>query len=130
MAERRFALIGHTHSFISRIGHTYAVVDKVKTPSGQKNFIIPFFISTSGGQTVKLVKARHRINAGTSVTCKLQKNDVDITGFTGITVTQTSADTDPADVVLADNDKLALVVTAISGVPQNLTFSIFIENTV
>lgn len=117
-------------SFVSRIGHTYAVVDKVKVPSGQKNFIIPFFVSTSGGQTIKLVKARHRINAGTSVTCKLQKNDVDITGFTGITVTQASADTDPTDVTLADNDKLALVVTGISGVPQNLTFSIFIENTV
>lgn len=114
---------------IYRIGHTYGVISKIKVPNGQKDFIIPFFVSLASGQTAKLVKARHKINAGTSVTCKLQKNGSDITGFTGISITTTAADTDPADVTLANDDKLALVVTGISGTPQNLSFTIFIEYT-
>ena len=114
---------------VYRIGHTYGIISKVKVPSGQKDFIIPFFVSFASGQTVKLVKARHIINDGTSVTCKLQKNGVDITGFTGISVTTTAADTDPADVTLADNDKLALLVTATAGTPQNMSFTIFLEYT-
>lgn len=114
---------------VYRIGHTYGIISKIKVPNGQKDFVIPFFVSLSSGQTAKLVKARHIINDGTSVTCKLQKNDSDITGFTSISVTTTAADTDPTDVTLADNDKIALVVTAISGNPQNMSFTIFIEYT-
>ena len=112
-----------------RIGHTYAVIDKIKVPNGDKDFIVPFFVSLASGQTVKLVKARYKINAGTSVTCKLQKNGSNVTGFTGISVTTTAGETDPSDVTLADNDKLALVVTAISGVPKNMSFTIFLEYT-
>jgi len=114
---------------VYRIGHTYGVISRIKVPSGQKDFIIPFFVSLASGQTAKLVKARHIINDGTSVTCKLQKNGSDITGFTGISVTTTAADTDPSDVTLADDDKLALVVTAVSGTPRNMSFTIFIEYT-
>ncbi len=112
-----------------RVGKTYAIAGEIKVPVGQTDFIIPFFVSLAGGQTADLVKARHQIQSGTSVTCKLQKNAVDITGFTGISVTTTPADTDPTDVALAENDELALVVTAVAGTPQNLTFTIFIEHT-
>jgi len=112
-----------------RVGKTYAIAGEIKVPVGETDFIVPFFVSLGAGQTADLVKARHQINAGTSVTCKLQKNAVDITGFTGISVTTTPADTDPTDVALADNDELALVVTAVAGTPQNMTFTIFIEHT-
>ncbi len=112
-----------------RIGHTYGISGEIKVPAGQTDFLVPFFVSLVGGQTLKLVKARHRINTGTSVTCKLQKNDVDITGFTAISVTTTNTDTDPTDVTLADNDKIALVVTAVAGTPQNMSFTLFIEVT-
>lgn len=114
---------------VIRVGKTYAIAGEIKVPVGQVDFVVPFFVSLAGGQTADLVKARHQINIGTSVTCKLQKNGVDIAGFTGISVTTTPADTNPTDVVLADNDELALVVTAVSGIPQNLTFTIFIEHT-
>ena len=114
---------------VIRVGKTYAIAGEIKVPVGQTDFIIPFFVSLAGGQTADLVKARHQIQAGTSVTCKLQKNGVDVTGFTAISVTTTPADTNPTDVVLADNDELALVVTAVAGTPQNLTFTIFIEHT-
>ena len=114
---------------VYRIGHTYGIISRIKVPNGQKDFIIPFFVSLASGQTAKLVEARHIINTGTSVTCKLQKNGSDITGFTGISVTTTAANTDPADVTLANDDKLALVVTATSGNPQNMSFTLFIEYT-
>ena len=112
-----------------RIPHSWNIKDEIKVPSGDTDFIIPFFVSFTSGQTAKIVKARHKINAGTSVTCKLQKNDVDITGFTSISVTTTTANTDPTDVSLAEDDKLALVVTGVSGIPKNLSFTIFIEYT-
>lgn len=112
-----------------RVGKTYAIAGEIKVPAGQTDFIVPFFVSLGAGQTADLVKVRHQINAGTSVTCKLQKNAVDITGFTGISVTTTPADTNPTDVALANNDEIALVVTAVAGTPQNMTFTIFIEHT-
>jgi len=112
-----------------RFGHTYAIVGEIKVPAGDTDFVVPFFVSLVAGQTGSLVKARHKINSGTSVTCKLQINDVDATGFTSISVTTTAGQTDPANVALADNDKIALVVTAVSAVPTNLSFTIFIEMT-
>ena len=114
---------------VYRIGHTYAISGEIKVPSGQTDFIIPFFVSFATGQTAKLVKARHIINDGTSVTCKLQKNGSDVTGFTSISVTTTVGSTDPTDVTLADDDKLALVVTAVSGTPKNMSFTLFLELT-
>jgi hypothetical protein len=109
--------------------HTFAVQGEIKVPSGDTDFLPPFFVSLASAQTLKLVKARYVINSGTSVTCKLQANGADITGFTGISVTTTPGETDPTDVNLADNDRLALVVTAVSGTPKNLSFSLVFEAT-
>lgn len=112
-----------------RIGHTYAISGEVKVPSGDVDFVLPFFVSIAPGQTISLVKARHVINSGTSVTAKLQINDVDATGFVGISVTTAEADTDPADIILSDNDKIALVVTGVAGTPTNMSFTVFVEST-
>jgi hypothetical protein len=109
--------------------HTFAVQGDIKVPSGDTDFLPPFFVSLAAAQTLKLVKARYVINSGTSVTCKLQANGSDITGFTGISVTTTPGETDPTDVNVADNDRLALVVTAVSGTPKNLSFSLVFEAT-
>lgn len=114
---------------VHRLGHTWAVPGEIAVPSGDTDYIVPFFVSLATGQTAALVKARYRINSGTSVTCKLQKNGVDVTGYTGISVTGTTAETDAADVSLADNDLLALVVTAVAGTPKNMTVTVFIEHT-
>jgi len=121
-----------------RIPHTWAIPGEIAVPSGDTDFIVPFFVKLPAGQTASLAIARYVINSGTSVTCKLQVNGVDVTGFTGISVTTTPADTDPTDdsgfdpgdVALANNDKVALVVTAVSGTPTNMTFTIFIDWTV
>jgi len=109
-----------------RIGHTWAIAGEIKVASGDTDFICPFFVSLASGQTANIVKARYKINSGTSVTCKLTKNGADITGYTNISVTTTAAET-TGTVSLADNDLIALVVTAVSGTPKNLSFTVFIE---
>lgn len=117
---------GHTHTF--RWSHTFTISDDVRVPSGDVDYIPPFFVPVAAGQTTKLIAVRHRINAGTSATFKLQNNGADITGFTGIAAATTTATTDPADVTLAANDMLALVVTAVSGTPKNLSASLYFES--
>jgi len=111
-----------------RHGHTYGISGEIIVPSGDTAFILPFFVSLASGQSAALSSCRYVINSGTSVTCKLQINGVDATGFTGISVSTTAATTNPADIALADNDKIALVVTAVSGTPKNLSFTIFIDH--
>lgn len=111
------------------VPHTFTLSGTVLVPVGQTDFVCPFFVKVPASQTVKLISARHRINSGTSATVKLQKNGSDITGFTGISVTTSAADTDPADVSLANNDVISLVVTAVSGTPQNMSFTLFFEYT-
>lgn len=113
---------------VYRVGHTYAISGEIKVPSGDTDFIIPFFYSAVAGQTANIVKARHSINSGTSATVKLTRNAGDITGYTGITVNTTPSDTTQTQ-ALSDNDEIALVVTAVSGTPTNMNFTIFIELT-
>jgi len=114
--------------FSRRYGHTWAIPGPIAVASGDTDFIVPFFVSFDATtQAVKLASARHRINSGTSATVKLQKNGADVTGFTAISVTPTSTTTDPTDVSLADGDRIALVVTAVSGSPINMTFTVFLQ---
>jgi hypothetical protein len=111
-----------------RTPHTFAVGGPIQVPAGDTDYIPGFFVAApTGMQTVNVAMARHRINSGTSVTVKLQKNGIDVTGFTGISVTTTSTTTDPTDVAVADGDYLQLIVTAVSGSPKNLSFSLFLD---
>lgn len=110
------------------ISHTFSVAGDVAVPVGQLDFINPMFASVASGRTVKLAKCKYKINSGTSATCKLQINGVDATGFTGISVTTTAATTDPTNISLADGDVIALIVTAVSGSPVNMSFTITLEH--
>lgn len=103
----------------TRHPHTFNIAGQIDTttPIPGMVFDIP------AGQTVTLVRARHMILSGTSATVTLQKNGVDITGWTGISVSTTKTLLDGPDVAFADGDRFSLVVTAISGVPNNLLFS-------
>lgn len=108
----------------------FTVPDEIKVPSGDTDFIPPFIISLRTGQTAKIVKVLYKINGGTSATVKLQKNGSDLTGFTAIEVKTEKATTDPTDQAIADADVIALVVTAVSGSPKNLSFAVIVEHTV
>jgi Right handed beta helix region/Pectate lyase superfamily protein len=114
---------------VIRVAHTFAVQGEIKVPSGSTDVIPGMYVSLAAGEAKALVACRHKIGAGTSATVKVQKNGVDITGWTGISVTPTDTTTNPADSTLADGDYLQLVVTAVSATPTNLSFSLFIEAT-
>ena len=116
------------HTVALNIPHTWAVAGEVKVPAGDLDVIPGFFVpSLAAGQTIKLVEARHVIGSGTSATVKLQKNGVDITGFTGMSVTTTASLTDPSDVTLAAGDYIQLIATAVSGAPKNMSFTVALE---
>lgn len=104
--------------------HTWAISGEVKVPSGDTDYIVPFFVMKGANETVTLTRARHRINSGTSATVKLTNNGSDITGWTGISVTTTSTTTSGTATTLSDTVAIALVVTGVSGTPTNLSFTI------
>ncbi len=108
--------------------HTFALMGTIAVPSGDTDFIPPFYIEPPQGCTPYLISLKHKINSGTSVTYKLQINGSDATGFTALSATTTEAVVNPTDVVLASGDRVAVVVTAVSGAPKNLTISLVIES--
>jgi hypothetical protein len=124
------SLVKYPKSKTYRISHTFAVGDTISVPSSDTDFIPPFFVPAPTGQTMKIVGCKYIINSGTSVTAKLQLDGSDVTGFTAISVTTTAASTTPTAVSVTDGQKLALVVTAVSGTPKNLSFTVFLEYTV
>lgn len=109
----------HTHTV--KVSHTFAIGGEIKIPSGDDDFIPPFFIASPGS----LIAARYKINSGTSVTLKIQKNGTDV--LTGLSVTKTAATNDFADIATAAGDQIGIVVTAVSGTPKNLSFTIYVS---
>ena len=114
---------------VHRIGHTWAITGSIQVPVSNIDFIPPFFVSLVTGQTASIAKSRHVINSGSAAVCSLRLNGSDITGFASIAVASTATDTNPADRTLADNDEISLVVTSVSTIPQNLTYTVFIDYT-
>lgn len=113
---------------VVELGQSLAIAGEIRVPSGQVDVIPQFFVPVLTGQTVKLKRVRYSIAAGTSCTFKIQRNGADATGFTGMAATTTPAETDPADITLANNDRLQVVVTAVSGTPQNLSVTLVLEH--
>lgn len=107
--------------------HTFVVTGTVAVPSGATNYLPPFFAAVREGTSLKLVGCRYKIHSGTSATVKVQINGSDATGFTGLVVTTTAASTTPTAITLAHEDLVALVVTAVSGAPTHLSFTLFFE---
>jgi peptidoglycan/xylan/chitin deacetylase (PgdA/CDA1 family) len=108
----------------------FTIPDEIKVPAGDIDFIPPFYVSLGATQTARAIKVIHSIHSGTSATFKLQKNGSDLTGFTGIEAKTETQTKDPADQEIGDGDRLAMVVTAVSGAPKNLSVAVVIEYTV
>lgn len=78
---------------------------------GTSTVFVPFAINEAAGETVKVSRVIYRCQSGTP-TLKLQKNGVDLTGFTNLIASSIQATTDPADQDVTDKDELGLVCTA------------------
>lgn len=110
--------------------HTWALSGAIAVPSGDTDFINPMYVAEGANETVVLDKVRYKLNSGTSATFKLQVAGSDATGFTGLSATTTATTTNPTDVAVSDTDAIVPVVTAVSGLPVNLTITIFLKRTV
>jgi hypothetical protein len=107
------------------IPHTYPISGPLGLPSAGLNYLPPFFLPTiPGAGSITVVGYRYMLRAGTSATIKTQKNGVDQT--TGISATTTAAST-TASIACASNDYWQPVITAISGSPDGLTFTFFVQ---
>ena len=115
-----------------RIPHTWAVSGEVKVASGDTDFVLPFYVPVPAGQTVRLVGVRARINNGASAsaTFKMQRDGADITGYTGIVASNTSPSVTADGGLFTDSQTFALVITAVTGTPRNLTVTAFLDYTV
>ncbi len=120
-----------------QVGHTFSIPGDISTPVGEDSIVPPFAVPKAANQTVKLARARFRLNngaTGVTVSFKIQRNGADAAGFGTtaaplVTGANTSwAEANPADLTLADNDSLQLVVTAIAGVPKNLSVTLILEH--
>lgn len=121
----------HSHTFWETKGFT--VGGAVAVASGSSDvayYIPPVRVRLRAGQTAKLARVEYKIGSGTSATFKLQINGADATGFTGLAAGTSWGTTDPADIVLADGDEIAVVVTAVSSSPTNLSVGVVLEHTV
>lgn len=110
--------------------HTWAVGGEIKVAATDTDYIPGMYASKLATETLTLKGLQCRINGGTSVTFKLQKNGADVTGYTGLvvdTLTSTGEALGSGDVALADLDYLAIVVTAVAGTPKNLTVTAIFE---
>jgi hypothetical protein len=117
----------------ARIPHTFTISGDVRVASGDVDYMPPFFVPVPTSQTVKAAIARHRINSGTSATVTLRRRTTGGTATdiaANVSVTTTTSTTDFADFSLNSDESLELVVTAVSGAPKNLTFTVYLDYTI
>ena len=120
------ARVAHTTNL--SMPHTWAVAGEVKVPVGNTDVIPGFFIPlSSGNQNTYIASAYYQIGSGTSVTAKLQKNGVDITGYTNISITPTAAAVFTSVGPLNAGDYIQLIPTAVAGTPENLSFTLVLR---
>jgi hypothetical protein len=110
-----------------RMGHTWAISGEIDVASGQDNVIIPFFVSLATGQTAQIVKARYQLQSGGTADVTLKRNGSPVSGFSGLTVTTTASSSTAPAVSIVEDDELDIDVNSITGTPENLTFTIFVE---
>lgn len=106
--------------------HTFTITGEVKVASGDTSFIPGFFVPIPTGKSARFLGGRSKLNSGTSVTFDIRRNGSNISAVNGATTTATTFSN---NVVLADQDLLSLVVTAVSGTPKNLSLSVYVEYT-
>lgn len=113
-----------------RQAHSYSVSGLLAVPSGATNFLPPFNIPISASETVTLAGVMASIRGGTSVTVEIQQNGSNVSGLGALVVTTTpgfTAATVPPSV--ANDDSFAIIVTAISAIPDGLSLTFYFDVT-
>lgn len=120
-------------SKVIRIPHTWHIPGDVKVAAGDVDYVLPMFVAKPAFQTMQIVSVRHRINSGTSATFTIGRDASQVI-TSGIVATTTDTTTAVAQGVeqtgVGDGGRLYLAVTAVSGLPKNLTVTAFIDYTV
>jgi hypothetical protein len=120
-----------------QIPHTFSIPGEISVQAGEDGVVPPFAVPKTVLQIVRLARVRFRLNngaVGVTVSFKIQLNGAAAAGFGTtaaplVTVTDQSwAEANPADITLAGNDSIQLVVTAIAGVPKNLSVTVILEH--
>jgi hypothetical protein len=103
-------------------GHTWALVGDVTILP-----VVPrFFIPLIGTQASKMVGLRMMIASGTSIGVTLFRNGVAETGAITVTTTPT---TTALNIALANNDAVAVSLSAPVGAPTTFSATLFLEHT-
>jgi len=121
-------LDAHTHTPVKYFTETWTMEGELATT---RTFIEKKFRIASG-TTLKVKQIDCKIKSGTSATIKLQKNGVDLTGFTSISATTAWGNTAPASDAshtLANGDVIVPVCTAVSATPVNVSINVTFEET-
>ena len=107
------------------IPHTWAVLGTLVAYTYPGMFVR---LGTFNNMSARLIGCRYKLASGTSITAKVTQSGVDVTGLTALSVTPTAASTTLAvPAILAHNDLLTVIVSAPTGTPVDLSFTIFIE---
>lgn len=119
---------------------TWAIPGEIRVASGGTDYIVPLLTSFTASESLEIHSAYYTLNAPSTgtVTAKIQAAVdagvlADVAGFTGISI-QNSGGTalSPTPVALGSpgsTHRIALVVTAVSGVVQNMTFTLRLRRT-
>jgi hypothetical protein len=104
-----------------RQGHTWALGGLLTAGLNVPQIFVP----KTAGQAATLVAARALLGSGTSIGAQLQRNGSNLGSL--ITVTTTAATTAFSQ-ALADMDTLDLVLSAATGSPTDLSFTLVLEH--
>lgn len=120
-----------------RIPHTFTISGPVLVPNGEVGYIPPFFVELPTNQTATLVAVRHRLHGvqgatAPSVTFSILRGSPDngtvVGGLSAVVATLATTRTGATSQnVLADGDAVQLVVSAVTGNPQNMTVSVYLD---
>lgn len=113
-----------------RLPHTWHVPGEVKVASGDTDYILPFSINFLPA-TVRVVHVEYGLNSGSSATVMLRRRNTG-NGITDIFNSAIGPGISGAAITpftLNNSDRLEIVVTAVSGTPRNLWYTVTLDFT-
>lgn len=107
-----------------RTVHTWTVLG----PTANALNVPSMFMSLAAGQATNIVGVRAKIGSGTSIAVQLTKNGVNVGG--AVTVTTAAATTSLGPTAVASNDDLDIVLSAATGNPADLSYTLILEHSI